>query len=198
MYRWRKMSAEQRLIEMKRRQAAGLPMHSPRHCEASTNVYLISASCYEHRPHIARSDQRLDEFSEALTQTAMANCERIDAWVVLPNHHHLLVCCQNVLDLLRSLGKHHGRTSHQWNGEECCRGRKVWFNALERPIFSERHHIAAMQYVHHNPVKHGYVSKWTDWNWSSAREYIEKIGIEEAERRWREYPVLAFGKGWDD
>jgi putative transposase len=55
-----------------------------------------------------------------------------------------------------------------------------------------------MQYIHHNPVKHGHVAKWTDWKWSGAHEYIERIGREEAERRWREYPLQVFGKGWDD
>jgi len=69
---------------------------------------------------------------------------------------------------------------------------------LERPIQNDRHHIAAMQYIHHNPVKHGHVAKWTDWKWSGAHEYIERIGREEAERRWREYPIQLFGKGWDD
>jgi putative transposase len=66
------------------------------------------------------------------------------------------------------------------------------------PIQNDRHHIAAMQYIHHNPVKHGHVGKWTDWKWSEAAEYIERIGREEAERRWRECPLQFFGKGWDD
>ena len=37
-----------------------------------------------------------------------------------------------------------------------------------------------------------------DWKWSSAAEYIQRIGREEVERRWREYPLLNFGQGWDD
>jgi len=40
--------------------------------------------------------------------------------------------------------------------------------------------------------------RWQDWPFSSAREYLAAVGRAEAERLWREYPVLDYGKGWDD
>jgi putative transposase len=33
---------------------------------------------------------------------------------------------------------------------------------------------------------------------SSAQQFLESVGREEAERVWREYPVLDYGRGWDD
>jgi putative transposase len=140
----------------------------------------------------------MDGFAAALLAVAAGYCERVDAWVVLPNHYHILVCSGRILDLLKALGKLHGKTAHAWNGEENSRGRKVWFNVLERPIRTGRHHMACIQYIHHNPVKHSHVRKWTDWKWSSAADYLARVGREEAERRWREYPLHAFGRGWDD
>jgi len=198
MYRWRKMADEERAQEMKRRQIARHPMHSPKHYDGGRRVYLVTAACYEHRPHIGFSDERMNHFADTLGSLITDHCERLDAWVVLPNHYHVLVLTDDISGLLKKLGRLHGRTSHAWNGEENTRGRKVWCNVLERPIQNDRHHITAMQYVHHNPVKHGYVAKWTDWKWSGAHEYIERIGREEAESRWREYPLQIFGKGWDD
>ena len=198
MYRWRKMSDDERALELKRRQASHRPLHSPAHYQTETKVYLVSAACYEHHPHIGWSELRLDDFSGALQSQVGACCERIDGWVVLPNRYHVLVCGGEILDLLKALGRLHGKTAHAWNGEENSRGRKVWFNALERPIRTDRHHHASIQYIHHNPVKHGYARKWTDWKWSSAAEYLASVGREEAERRWLEYPVHEFGKGWDD
>jgi putative transposase len=62
---------------------------------------------------------------------------------------------------------------------------------------SERHYFATLNYIHHNPVKHGYVTKWQDWPFSSGREYLEKIGVDEASRIWRGFPVLDYGKEWD-
>ena len=198
MYRWRRMSEEQKQAEMRRRQIERMPMHSPRHYDGGRRTYLVTAACYEHRPHIGWSTARMDEFSATLLSVLEEDCERVDAWVVLPNHYHILVVTGILPELLTSLGKLHGRTSHLWNGEENTRGRKIWFNSVERPIRNDRHHIVAMQYIHHNPVKHGYAEKWTEWKWSSAKEYIANIGKEEAERRWRECPLRSFGKGWDD
>lgn len=198
MYRWRKMTDAERVLEMKHREISRLPMHSPRHHDGGRRVYLVTAACYEHRPFIGFNDERMDAFSDNLKTLIAGQCERLDAWAVLPNHYHVLVLTNDLSGLLKQLGRLHGRTAHAWNGEENTRGRKVWFNAVERPIQNDRHHIAAMQYIHHNPVKHGHVEKWTDWKWSGASEYIEKIGREEAERRWRECPLQFFGKGWDD
>ena len=48
-----------------------------------------------------------------------------------------------------------------------------------------------------NPVRHGYVERWTDWPWSSAPEYLAQTGPDEAERIWREYPLDDYGKGWE-
>lgn len=62
---------------------------------------------------------------------------------------------------------------------------------------SDRHFWATVNYVHHNPVHHGYVLLWTDWPWSSARDYLREVGREEAARAWQAYPVKDYGKGWD-
>jgi len=84
-----------------------------------------------------------------------------------------------------------------WNGEEATRGRQVFHRATERAMRSERHFWATLNYVHHTPVHHGYVKLWTDWPWSSAPEYLEELGRAEAERVWREYPLLRYGADWD-
>jgi putative transposase len=42
---------------------------------------------------------------------------------------------------------------------------------------SERHFWVTLNYVHHNPVHHGYVKRWLDWPWSSARQYLAETGL---------------------
>jgi hypothetical protein len=73
-----------------------------------------------------------------------------------PNHYHALVEATDIKRLLHELGLLHGRTSHDWNGEERARGRKVFFRAVERAMRSARHYWAMLKYIHHNPVRHGY------------------------------------------
>ena len=63
---------------------------------------------------------------------------------------------------------------------------------------SDRHYFATLNYVHHNPVRHGYVERWTDWPWSSAAEYLAQMGEIEVKRVWRAYPLYDYGKNWDD
>ncbi len=63
---------------------------------------------------------------------------------------------------------------------------------------SERHLWASINYVHHNPVKHGYVTRWQDWPWSSAISFLADVGTERAKEIWREYPVKDYGKNWDE
>ncbi len=63
---------------------------------------------------------------------------------------------------------------------------------------SESHFWATLNYVHHNPVKHGYVDKWMDWPYSSAEEYIGQMGEPEASRIWKNYPINEYGRGWDE
>jgi putative transposase len=198
MYRWRKMGPEQRQETLARRKLQHHPKHSPLHHKAGKGLYLVTATCYEHQPWIGASDERMDHFSTELLKVFGKHTIRIDAWVILPNHYHAVVLTESCPALLRELGKLHGRSSFLWNGEDESRGRKVWFNTLEREISGIAHHIAAIHYVYHNPVKHGYVKKWDDWKWSSASEYLERLGREEVERRWKEYPLLNLGAGWDD
>jgi REP-associated tyrosine transposase len=124
-------------------------------------------------------------------------CMAVYAWCVLPNHYHVVVKTERIKELRRGLGLFHGRSSFDWNGEDQQRGRQVWYNCFERGIKSERHFWATINYVHHNPVHHGYVRRWQDWPWSSAQIFLESVGKIKAEEIWREYPVLDYGKKWD-
>lgn len=141
---------------------------------------------------------RLACFESALLDAVREPITRIFAWVILPNHYHFLAETEHPLEVISALGKLHGRSSFRWNGEESQRGRQVWCNVAETAMKSERHFWASLNYVHHNPVKHGYVEQWQDWPFSSAARYLEETGREEATRLWKEHPIADYGKGWDD
>jgi putative transposase len=140
----------------------------------------------------------MDSFSQNLLD-ALATCtSQIFAWCVLPNHYHTLVEARDVKKLLYQLVRLHGRSSFDWNDEDRERGRKVFFRAVERAMRSDRHFFATLNYVHHNPVRHGYVDRWSDWPWSSAAQYLAQTGAAEAKWVWKDYPIKDYGKGWDE
>ncbi len=188
---------EERVDLLRHRAEQGLPRHSPKHRCSGKGSYLITAACYHHQPFIGYSQRRMNDFSEWLRETVEENEDRLYTWAVLPNHYHLLAETESILRLLAALGKMHGRSSYIWNGEENRRGRSVWFNAAETRIRSERHFYATLNYIHFNPVKHGYVSLMHDWKWTGFHHFQDLVGIEEADRIWKSYPVKDYGKYWD-
>ncbi|MFI5381561.1 MAG: REP-associated tyrosine transposase [Tepidisphaerales bacterium] len=197
-YLWRKLTPQDRREVLAARKIRRRPWHSPPHCASlTTSHYHMTAACFEHQPFIGSTPERMDSFTDALLANFTAADTRAFAWCVLPNHYHALVEAPDVLLLIRNLGRLHGRTSHAWNTDDNARGRQLFFRAVEREIRSERHFWATLNYVHHNPVRHGYVEKWTDWPWSSAADYLGEVGRETAANIWREYPVLDYGEGWD-
>ncbi len=198
-YLWRQLTPQQRAELLAWRQVHGQPWHSPPHRpNFGHRCFHITAACYEHQPYIGHSPARMDTFARDLLTVFSTHARRTFAWCVLPNHYHALVEAPEVLDLLRELGRFHGRTSYAWNGAESTRGRKVFYRAVERAMRSDGHLWATLNYVHHNPVRHGYAARWTEWSWSSATEYLAQTEPGEAERIWREYPIRDYGKGWDE
>jgi putative transposase len=197
MYLWRRMTPKRREATLEERKRYPRPWHGPPHYASESNLYLLSAACYEHQPVIGVSPQRMAEFESALLKTTAENAQTVFAWVVLPNHYHLLVESADILALLEVHGHLHGRTSFQWNGEDARRGRQVWHRAAETAMKSEGHFWASLNYLLHNAVRHGYAERWQDWPYSNALEYLEDVGRDLAERRWREYPILEYGNVWD-
>jgi putative transposase len=119
------------------------------------------------------------------------------AWVVLPNHYHLLME-GDLRVFARRIARLHNGTATQWNREDGTPRRKVWHRFSDRIIRSERHYYASLNYIHANPVRHGRVARAADWAWSSLSMYMEIVGSEELADWWRRYPVGEYGKGWDD
>lgn len=198
MYNWRKMSEKERADALAFRKQRQFPWHSPPHRIGTTNFYHICGTCYEHHPIIGLTPQRMTEFSDALLSKVTDFSSKIYAWCVLPNHYHLCLYFENFPALKKRIGKLHGTMSYQWNGEENKRGRQVWFTFTDRNIRNTRHFWVTMNYVHNNPVHHEYVKKWQDWPYSSADDFIAKMGKEKTREIWKEYPVRDYGKGWDD
>ena len=199
MYYWRKMTEEQREDARRHRRIQRYPKHSPPHFDmAGECSYLFTAACYEHMPIIGESAERLTELESELLDICNRFCSKIYGWCVLPNHYHVFLRTEQLKALRAEIGKLHGRTSFRWNGEDGKRGRQVWHNCFEKAIRGPRHHFATLNYVLHNPVRHRLVERWQDWIWSSAAEYLEQHGREEAARIWNEYPVLDYGNGWDE
>jgi len=145
MYRWRQWTPEQRSSILTQRRQRKHPSHSPAHIVSDhTSIYLITAACFEHAPIIGRSDERLASFSSQLYEFMQGYCRTVFAWVVLPNHYHVLGDVIDLNSMFDEIGKLHGRTSFQWNGEDSMRGRQTWCKAAEVAPFCASHLLGMM------------------------------------------------------
>lgn len=196
MYEYRKWTEEQQSNALLERVAHGLPQHSPPHVPQPHAFRLITGVCFEHKP-ILRSAQRMNWFEQELLQHLRQQSLDISAWVVLPNHYHVLVKIPDIELFAKSQGRLHGRTSFLINKEDCKQGRQVWFRFSDRVMRSERHYFTTLNYIHNNPVKHGYVDKWGEWAFSSYHWYLQKRGRAWLVDLWREFPILNYGDTWD-
>jgi len=93
----------------------------------------------------------------------------LHAWVIMPNHVHIL--------LTPAQGETLSRIVHSWKSFTAKRanailGRQGSFwqrEYFDRKIRHERHFNDAIVYLHNNPVKAGLCQTPTDWRFSSAR-----------------------------
>ncbi|OCR01788.1 transposase [Oscillatoriales cyanobacterium USR001] len=197
MYEYRKLSAEEKAELVRERRSRGFPPHEPPHPVVDKTFYLLTAACYEHRCYLnseVRRQELIDLLFEAFIQVGM----EIQAWVILPNHYHLLIRITEFEELSKIFRSVHGRTSCAWNLEDNSRGRKVWYRYSDRAIRSERHYYTTLNYIHYNPVKHGYVNSPYDWVQSSVHWYLSAYERQWLRDLWVNYPVKDYGKNWDD
>jgi putative transposase len=183
MYYYRTLTPEQQNDIVAYRQQQRRPWHSPPHWNfEGERQFIISGACFEHAHIIGAGHERMTKCENDLLEACVNYTSVIYAWCILPNHYHILVKTDCLKELRKEIGKFHGRMSFKWNGEDQRRGRQVWHDWVDREIKSYRHFWATVNYIHNNPIHHGHVDKWQDWPWSSATDFLERVGRDQAGR----------------
>ncbi len=128
----------------------------------------------------------VDELREAFAQTRQGHPFRIDAIVVLPDHIHAVwtlppgdadfslrwtlikrrftrqLLCAGALDA-RSAKPRKGCERSLWQ-------RRFW----EHQIRDDKDYARHVEYIHFNPVKHGWAKRAADWPHSSFHRYVQQ------------------------
>ena len=114
----------------------------------------------------------------------------------MPSHYHILISTVDFQWLSKKLRLIHGRTARQWNLEDQVTG-KFWCSYSDRAIRDDQHYYQVLNYIHYNPVKHGFANSPYDWESSSVHQYLKEKGREWLRSCWVEYPVKDYGQEWD-
>lgn len=101
---------------------------------------------------------------------------RLIAWVVMPNHVHVLVETK--------VGHALKTVVHSWKSFTALQANRLlgrvgafWYpEYYDRFIRDERHLGAAIAYIHHNPVSAGLVAAPEAWPFGSARRWLAEDG----------------------
>lgn len=197
MYDYRKLSPADRKVVLANRRECRLPLHAPPHYPDGRQTYIVTVACYEHQPLIDPERRRLAFQEELLDQLQTQPWASVWAWVILPNHYHLLA----TLDLAKFrkwIRIFHSRLATVWNRENDAKGRRVWYRFQDRLMRSEAHYFASINYIHANPVRHGYVAQADEWASSSIHRHLANYGREAMVKLWKNYPLDRYGEGWDE
>ena len=105
---------------------------------------------------------------------------RIDAIVVLPDHLHAIWTLPAGDDdysgrwraikasFVRTVVRHGVAVRRNKRGEADIWQRRFW----EHTLRDDADYAAHCDYIHYNPVKHGYVARPADWLYSSFRRFV--------------------------
>jgi putative transposase len=105
------------------------------------------------------------------------DCE-IFAWVVLPDHFHILIDARgNDLSLL--MRKLKLSFSANYRKTAGLRSGRVWqYRFWDHIIRDQEDMNRHLDYIHYNALKHGYVKNPFDWKYSSIHKYqSEYVGV---------------------
>lgn len=148
-------------------------------------TYFFTVVTFERRPFLT-DDAARRCLRVAWQETRRRRAFRTVAVCLLPDHLHCIWTLPqgdadfsgrwNILKGLFSKrylgafdfnGEHH-RSCHSAKQEAALWQRRFWEHWIRDEDDLRRH----LDYVHFNPVKHGYAMRPTDWQWSSIHRYL--------------------------
>ncbi len=97
----------------------------------------------------------------------------LHAWVVMPNHVHVLLTPQRnylLSNIVHSWKSYTAKKANAILGQQSTFWQREYF---DRMIRSETHYNSAIEYIHNNPVKAGLCETSIDWQFSSARLLLD-------------------------
>lgn len=147
-------------------------------------TYFFTVVTFHRRPNLLQPEV-LDALRGAFRKVRQAKPFKLDAVVILPDHLHTLwtlppgdadfgarwgIIKRYVSKTTGASGVAAKTRSMEARGELGFWQRRFWEHLIRDDDDYARH----MDYIHFNPVKHGYVGSPADWPYSSFRRCVEQ------------------------
>ena len=118
-----------------------------------------------------------NEFADQLMRTHDRHSFKLHAWVIMPEHVHLLIfpigeasVSKMLIGLKRPVAT---RALRHWRDTGANVPERFWQQGggYDRNVFTRDEFNEKIDYIHQNPVKRGLVKNPGDWVWSSYRAW---------------------------
>lgn len=162
--------------------------HRPPHLYVDNAWYFVTASTVNRAPILA-TDEHFNLWMAAFRGLVEEFKVKLVAWVVLPNHYHFLFMPNTANDLGAFMKRLNGGVSRKLNLLDHQQGRAVWYSYWDTCIRGERDFWTRFNYIHYNPVKHGYVNSPGDWRFSSYQLYARDSGESWLDGCVKDFPI---------
>jgi putative transposase len=160
-----------------------------KHYDVSGDAHFLTFSCY-HRYELLSKERTRLWFVEALGQARSKHDFDLWAWVIMPEHAHLLIYPRRPVyktsTILASIKRPVGSKAIQFlkeNSPEFLQRLTVvnknrtyhrcWQPGagFDKNLDEVSAIYEVIDYIHYNPVRRGLVDRPIDWFWSSARDW---------------------------
>lgn len=144
-------------------------------------IYFFTVNLLERYPNDLLV-RHIDALRESVRRVRRRYPFHIDAWVVLPDHLHAIWTLPegdaDYANRWRTIKQHFSRAIESTEYRSAVRMRRgergIWQRRFwEHAIRDDRDFATHCDYVHINPVKHGYVERTRDWPFSTFSRFVE-------------------------
>ena len=128
----------------------------PPHIYQDNSCYFLTAGVAGPRQLLDTGEKRTlvrDILKEEIIELHL----QLYAWVILADHYHLLLKTNETVPIHIFIQRLHSKSAIGLNKLDATPGRKVWYQYWDRFPRNEREFWSYFNYIHINPIKHGYV-----------------------------------------
>lgn len=122
---------------------------------------------------ILNTDVDREHFAHLLCSVAELFDWKIYNWVLMPNHHHLVLELESE-NLDEGMKRLHGLFAQRWNTRHESTGHVFFRRFKNIPLKRPGYPATVMKYVDLNPVRAGLCLRPEDWEWSGYAAIIGK------------------------
>lgn len=134
------------------------------------NTYFLTHVTYGRQPILI---DHIDILRKSIDKHRNESNFKLIAWVVLPDHWHCLIdpTIYDLADLMKRIKLSFAMSYVKRIGETSGRTwqNRYWDHIIRNQEDMNNH----LNYIHFNPVKHGYVTAAKDWAHSSFRDFVD-------------------------